>query len=186
MKYVKGVKRPMPRLAGLDPTRVLAAIQESLGNGKPSRDWLQYLWEAGQTLVKSRKKPFGYYRVLMEEMDFVHEFVTRECYLYEDFSVGAEPSIEEVDAMVAMYWHKCVRLVVNREIQVKYGHTQRDIYCKGIRPNFDVLDGLLEGFQDARRRERDYAIEGQGLDVDSLKLLIALEEWEQQQGASNG
>lgn len=184
--FVKGAKKAPPRLAGISPDRVLAAITESLDNGAPTQDWLQYMWEAGQVLVKGKKKPYGYYRVLLEEMDFVHEFVIRECYLYEDFSVGSPPSIEEVDALAALYWQKCIKLVVNHEIMRKYGYSQRDIHCKGIKPNFDVLEGLLKGFQDTRRGEKDYAIEGQGLDVDSLKLLTALEEWEQQQGTNNG
>ncbi len=174
------------RLTDMQERDILWAIEESLRNGEPDKWFLEYLFKAGQVLVKCRKKPWGYFKVLMEPDDYISEFVVGECYMYEDFSVGAPPTVEEVDALTAMYWQRCIKKVVAREIMVKTGYSQRAIHVNKERPEFEKIDLAVMLHNYFEMAEKGYGPQSSDALDDVLALLEVLERWEQEQGCSDG
>ena len=169
-------RRPRERLTDFPDDVVLHAVQESLDQGKPTQDWMLYIWKAGHVLVKTKHlKPFGMHKLLWEQMDFINHFVAHCNGFFDTFSVGEPPTIEEVDTMVVLWWRVFIKAIVKRELMRRYGATRRSLDRKEGRPNLDAIDKLVKLHLDQDGDKVAFPMEDVSIFSDILAFL-AVEE----------
>ena len=131
---------------------VLDEIHDSLAAGTPTKGWLTLMYEAGKTFVKG-KKPFGAGRIGFDDEDFVHDFLVKESYIYEDYSVGMPSTPEEILVKLWQNWMKRIRVTVEQQTRIIYGYSLREIKAdkvlsmEGIEAR--VANRMNTGYEDA-------------------------------------
>jgi len=101
-------------------------IQASLDAGAPTQGWLLMMYEAALLFVK-QKMPYGWNEIRLDPMDFVNEFVTKEVYTYEDYSVGMPRSTGAIMMKLKLNFQKRSKIFTEQQSRIAFGYSFEDI-----------------------------------------------------------